>query len=81
MDKTEVSALRSGCNNQEIQPEETIKEQIAKLIAKLTTENQTQKMPTDPEEYLIYLMAKISRFIKYNKCLLHFDLSYTGLSE
>jgi hypothetical protein len=28
-----------------------------------------------------YLMAKMSRFIKYNKNLLHLDLSQTGLDE
>lgn len=28
-----------------------------------------------------HAIAKITRFIKYNKCLLHCDLSNTGLSE
>ena len=36
-------------------------------------------MPSDPEDKT--MVENLSKFIKYNKNLLHLDLSYTGLDE
>ena len=40
-----------------------------------------EAVPLDPQELKLYIMAKITKFMKHNKNLLHLDLSNTGLNE
>ena len=57
---------------------------MAKFIKKGEGNQEIEKYKEkldDPKEYLIFLLAKVTRFIKYNKNLIHFDLSHTGLNE
>jgi hypothetical protein len=35
----------------------------------------------EPIETQVYMMAKVTRFIKYNRNLLHLDLTQTGLNQ
>jgi len=35
----------------------------------------------EPIETQLYMMAKVTRFIKYDRSLLHLDLSQTGLNQ
>jgi len=40
-----------------------------------------EAVPLDLAELKLYIMAKVTKFMKYNKNLLHLDLSNTGLNE
>jgi hypothetical protein len=96
IDKSDMTPIRGGEVQGEIKTEEEIKELMLKAVEKAVkllppVPNEAGVMPTvkpgkevvplDPVELRLFIMAKITKFIKYNKNLLHFDLSNTGLNE
>jgi len=75
---SDMSVLRGGPQN--ICKSEA---EMVELLLAATTKYKTLKANDSmtPEEIQYFIMAKFTKLIKYNKNLLHLDLSSTGLTE
>lgn len=79
MEKAETTNQRKQGLQTKILSEEDMKQLMAKAIEKFSKSNQKKNISN--EEVQAYIVAKITRFIKHNNQLIHFDLSHTGLNE
>jgi len=76
---SDMSMLRGGPNTNDNKTEA----EAAELMMAASTKYRNLK-PNDtltPEEVLYFIMAKFTKMIKYNKNIIHLDLSSTGLTE
>ncbi len=65
-----------------------VSEKAAKLLPPVPNEagvmppkSTKEAVPLEPQELKLFIIAKITKFMKHNKNLLHLDLSNTGLNE
>jgi len=79
MERADVSAIRGGVEEEEIFSELGIMKFFKIVMTAKTKRGKGQQLDTG--EQRVFMMSKITRFIKYNKNLIHMDLSHTGLNE
>lgn len=79
VEKSDMSALRGGFNIADLKKEDEVKEIMKLACDKVRTLKPLEVL--DPMLSQFYMISKLTKFIKYNKNLLHLDLTCTGLTD
>ena len=74
-----MSALRGGFNIANLKTEDEVKDLMKTACDKVRTLRAGEVL--DPVLSQFFMIAKLTKFIKYNKNLLHLDLTCTGLTD